>query len=198
MLDEHGPEMLVRYARETGAERVVASVGGLGGGGEDAGAEALLRVLSGEGLARLIEAMEETSVRLAELGTRLCVRPGAGEVVSDIPSCLTLLRSPVAARVGLVVEPAGLLTPSMVERADDHLERIYSALGEHPGVDAVVLSSPDARARPVGLHHGEGLVDGRRVIELAARFCGPGVDWMILDDEPAGQVELLRMYGPGV
>ncbi|MCC6676929.1 MAG: hypothetical protein IT436_07285 [Phycisphaerales bacterium] len=206
LLDEHGPGEVLRCSRQTGVNRVVASAGSLHSleGGEDAGARSLLRTHAGEGMTALLAAVEETVAGLSEGESQLCLRPEAADVLSDLPSCLVYLRSPAAAQTRLVVDPMALLTPAMVEYADDHLERMLGAMGAHPGVAAVMLTNagpgPDGEGlRPVGLHRqNEAVFDARRLIALAARHAGPGVDWIILDEGVAEQVELLRMYGPGV
>jgi hypothetical protein len=199
LLDQDGPARVVRAAQEHGPGRVVASSGRLGLG-EDSDARSMLRTHTGEGMARLAEKVAEVKAGLGELGATLCLRPGAAEVLSDVPSCLVFLRSSEGA-ARLVVDPVALLTASMMERADDHLERILSALAGHPGVEALLLTNA-VRAgdglRPVGLHREDGVVDARRLIGLASRHSGPAVDWLLLEEEPARQVELLRMYGPGV
>lgn len=208
LLDEHGPEQVARLAQRADSEHVVASAGSLSGGpasesDPDAPARALLRMNTGEGMARLLEAVSSLRDPLEMAGSRLCLRPRAADVLSDLPSCLTFLRSPAAAAARLVLDPMALLTPSMLERADDHLERILGTLGGHPQVAALMLTNagPDGAGRPftpIGLHREEGVVDSRRLIALAAAHAGPGVDWILLDEEPARQIELLRMYGPGV
>jgi hypothetical protein len=71
-------------------------------------------------------------------GARVLVRPRAGDVVSDIPSTLALLRA--LPRVGLALEPALLLPPDRLGAAPDLLARYLDAFGDHPALELVVLS----------------------------------------------------------
>lgn len=68
--------------------------------------------------------------------------PHARHLISDIPGCLGLLRKHDGARV--LLEPAAMLEPSMIETAMDHLERMLAALGA--SVWGVVLSDAAERS----------------------------------------------------
>lgn len=76
----------------------------------------------------------------------------AGTVLSDAPSCLRFLAeasrrwSDGPVDFALVVDPAGMLTPSMQATAEDHAQRLVELLGSQPGVVAMVASP--LRARP--------------------------------------------------
>lgn len=71
-------------------------------------------------------------------GASLALWPRAGELISDVPSALTLWRTFDGAPLGFVLDPEALITPSMRERRDDHLERIAATLAGHPRVAFVV------------------------------------------------------------
>lgn len=200
LLDPGGPDEAARAARQHHSRRVVAAAGALPAGDDEDAARAALRTHSAEGFRALETAIERTVGAIGSGGPSLCVRPRAADVLSDVPSCLVFLRSAAAARARLVVDPIAMLTPSMAERAEEHLERIYEGLAGHTGVEAVVVWNAalggDGALRPVGLHE-PGLVDARWLVGLAARCAGPGVDWIILDREVEVQKQVLRMYGPG-
>jgi len=68
---------------------------------------------------------------------RLFIMPTASAIVSDLPGTLTFLRTYPA--YGLVVDPAALLTQSMLRDQMDHLVRIVDALVGHPACEAVVM-----------------------------------------------------------
>ncbi len=65
--------------------------------------------------------------------------PHATGFPSDIPSTLSFLRARPA--IGLVVEPAALLTSSMLETAHVHLERVKSSLLVHERLAGLVVSN---------------------------------------------------------
>lgn len=204
LLDAAAPGMLLALGRRLGPARLVAGSGSFEAGADE-GAEARmsLRTHGGEGMRALLAAVEAVRPGLEFSGARLCLLPHAAQVLSDVPSCLLFLRSAAAEGVQLVLDPVALLTPAMLDRAEEHLERILEALAGHPGVAALRLTSarlgPDgAGLEPIGLHRtAEAVVDARLLIGLFARYAGPGSDWIILEDGLAEQQELLRMYGPG-
>jgi len=74
-------------------------------------------------------------------GAPLVIYPRARDVISDVPSTLTFLRSRPAWR--LMLDPAELLTPEMVERAEEHLTRFADTLAQHEAMLGVVLPSDD-------------------------------------------------------
>lgn len=103
------------------------------------------------------------------------IRPHARHLVSDIPACLNLLRKHEGVR--LLLEPAALLEPSMMETAGDHIERMLTALGGSAW--GVLLS--DAAVRRDGdeswcvlVAAGEGVLDMEHLRAVAAECAGPG------------------------
>lgn len=81
-------------------------------------------------------ATERERVVSALVGAGAIIRPHARHLISDIPGCLNLLRKHEG--VKLLLEPAAMLEPSMMETATDHFDRMLTALG--PSVWGVVLS----------------------------------------------------------
>lgn len=71
----------------------------------------------------------------------------AGTVLSDVPSSLRFLAEvqgwtdPACLRWSLVVDPIGMLAPSMMATAEDHVERIVRTLGTLPGVAVMIAST---------------------------------------------------------
>jgi hypothetical protein len=99
---------------------------------------------------------------LSGTGARILVRPAATDVVSDTPSCLRFLERRASLeggdRLGLLLDPVGMLAPSMMADAGDHLERIAAMVGGHEGVDAVLVRGCGAVSAS----------DVERLVELAA------------------------------
>ncbi|HLO41427.1 MAG TPA: hypothetical protein VK176_10420 [Phycisphaerales bacterium] len=73
-------------------------------------------------------------------GVEVLLLPELGGVISDVPSILSLGRELAGKSAGLIVEPAALLTPSMVERVHEHLTRLYSVSTYLASVRAIVCS----------------------------------------------------------
>lgn len=80
--------------------------------------------------AALDEAIEQLSAPALSAGITLTLWPHAADVLSDIPSCLSLLRK--FESVELIVQPRDLLTETMLPRAEEHLARIFEAFETHP------------------------------------------------------------------
>jgi len=125
-----------------------------------------------EAWERLEATIAELIPTLAERGTRLLLRPQQGRTLADVPGALRLLNGPLGERLGLILDPAAMLAPSMIRGAADHLRRAFEALG--PRADALVLSniaavpgsSDDERLAPAPLRGG--LIDPDLLLALAA------------------------------
>ena len=71
-------------------------------------------------------------------GATLLLWPRADQIVSDIPSAWSLLRTLETERLGLVLDPDAMITPSMREHREDHLRRLAEALGTQPRTAMVI------------------------------------------------------------
>ncbi len=91
--------------------------------------------------AKLDESIEAALTALRPTNIEILLHPLATDLVSDIPSALGVLRKWSAQPLGLLLEPAALFTESMLPRAEDHLQRMGEALGEHPATAAVFVSN---------------------------------------------------------
>ena len=65
-------------------------------------------------------------------GATLLLWPRADQLVSDIPSGLSLLRVFEGEPLGLVLDPDAMVTASMREHRADHLDRFADALASQP------------------------------------------------------------------
>jgi hypothetical protein len=102
------------------------------------------------------------------------IRPHARHLVSDIPACLNLLRKHEGVR--LLLEPAAMLEPSMIDKAADHVERMLESLGSAAwGIvvsDAAVRTdAEDSWCVPVPA--GQGRLDMEHLRSVAAACAGP-------------------------
>lgn len=116
--------------------------------------------------------------------------PSTGGVLSDVPSTQTFFRSTAGFR--LLLDPASLLTPAMIPKAEDHLERIMAGLGEL--ASAVLL----ANIEPLGDAEGvqlapltRGVLSPKIIIDAWRRHVPAETLVVLLDEDLAGQRALL-------
>lgn len=112
---------------------------------------------------------------LVRAGVTLCVRPSAGQVLSDVPSCLGFLRTHGGGPFGLYLEPGALLDESMLGRAEEHFDRMLGALLEQPGLVAVVIANVARGERgltSVPVH--EGVLEPGLLVMVAGRAMAAG------------------------
>lgn len=148
------------------------------------------------------EAFEGLCDRLAETarprGVTVLLRPHARHVLSDTPSCAAFLRRRAGDGLGLLLDPASMLTPSMLAHGAEHVARIVGDLASMIGVGAVLLANvertgpgnDDLRLAP--LTRGE--LDAPP-LAAAARGVPPGVPVVLVDEELDAQITLLRSRG---
>ncbi|MEN0019994.1 MAG: hypothetical protein AAF747_03815 [Planctomycetota bacterium] len=108
--------------------------------GEPGDPVAEMRTWGPEGWEALTSAVKQA----LSAGVELLVQPNAFDVLSDAQRCLGLINDIDGARV--LLDPASMLTASMLNHADDHIRRAFESLAAHPGTVAVRLADvePDA------------------------------------------------------
>lgn len=96
---------------------------------------------------------ETLEARLAEIlpmfeaaGTRLLLRPHVRHVISDAPAIRRVLGLFETSALGILLEPAAMLTAGMAADARDHLTRILEALARHERVAAVLMTGAERPA----------------------------------------------------
>jgi hypothetical protein len=116
--------------------------------------------------------------------------PSAGGVLSDVPSTQTFFRGTSGFR--LFLDPASLLTPAMIPKAEDHLGRILLGLGSL--ASAVLL----ANIEPLGDVEGvqlspltRGVLSPKIMIDAWRRHVPAETPVVILDEDVAEQRALL-------
>jgi len=118
--------------------------------------------------------------------------PSAGGVLSDVPSTQTFFRSTAGFR--LFLDPASLLTPAMIPKAEDHLDRIMAGLGSL--ASAVLL----ANVEPLGDVEGvqlspltRGVLSPKFIIDAWRRNVPAETPVVLFDEDFAGQRALLGL-----
>ncbi len=145
------PAHLIR-ATDTG-ERLIAWAGWL----DDAKADPArgrfdpdFNAWSPAGWQALRDGLAAAAESLRTHDATLCLRPNAGCVLSDPQGCLNFLRDDPPGRVELLLDPVAMLTPAMLDKAEDHLARAFEALADQPAVVGCVLAAPaEAKGRVV-------------------------------------------------
>lgn len=136
--------------------------------------------------AKLDQAIEGLLPALRERGATLLIRPALGDMVSDIPSALGIVRKWSSQPVGLLVEPSALLTESMIERAADHLQRIGEALGEHESTAGVLLTNfAFPHSVPTRAPVGEGAIPPAMLEDFARAAHAAGKPVIVLPQDAA-------------
>ncbi len=92
--------------------------------------------------ARCLERLAALRARcVATAGAELLIRPNARHVVSDVPTCQKLLGEEALEGVGIVLDVAGMLTPTMMRDAADHLGRLALLVEHLPRVRGVIAAN---------------------------------------------------------
>jgi hypothetical protein len=146
-------------------------------------------------------AIDRVVPELVRAGTELWLRPHSRHFLADPQTCVSFLLRRLNQPIRVLLDPASMLTSSMLARAEDHLERALTALAVRPGVAAVLLANVE---RPEGTDDGEALVAAplhRGLMEpglvaAAWRRHGAGTTPAVLiGREMAQQVEVLGRAG---
>ncbi len=90
-------------------------------------------------VARATELLDGAIAAAQSRNLAAAICPIATGFPSDIPSTLSFLRARSA--IGLVAEPAALLTATMLETAPVHLDRVKSSLLSHDRLVGLVVSN---------------------------------------------------------
>ncbi len=92
--------------------------------------------------------------------------PHAHGAVSDAPSLQAFIRGRQDRGWRFVLDPAGLLTPSMMPLVHDHLRRLLDLIGDHPAACLLIEDEATRHAWPAGWQGREGGETGSTVPRL--------------------------------
>jgi hypothetical protein len=153
------------------------------------------RTWTPRGWAGLARACDGLLPALTSAGMHLWVRPHARHVLADAQSCVSFLKEREGQPVRLLLDPAGLLTGSMLGLAEEHLGRIFGALGGHAGTGAALLSNLERAPGeeellvPAPLHRG--LIDPSVILSAWRAHGDPALPCVLLDTEFEPQAALV-------
>lgn len=99
-----------------------------------------LRTWSATGWAAFERVALELDAAATAAGVDVILRPHARHVLADPQSTLAWLKRTNPNRLKILLDPAGWLTPSMMETADDHLARAFESFTGHPAVWGTMLT----------------------------------------------------------
>lgn len=118
--------------------------------------------------------------------------PSAGGVLSDVPSTQTFFRGTTGFR--LLLDPASLLTPAMIPKAEDHLERIMAGLGAL--ASAVLLANIEPLGNVEGVQLSpltRGVLSPKVLVDAWRRHVPAETPVVLLDEDLAEQKALLGL-----
>lgn len=148
-------------------------------------------------------AIDRLVPELMRAGTELWLRPHSRHFLADPQTCVSFLLRRVGQPIRVFLDPASMLTASMLGRADDHLDRALAALADHPGVAAVLLAnverlegSGDEDALVAAPLH-RGLIEPGLVAAAWRRYGRGTTPAVLIGREMARQVEVLGVTGSG-
>ncbi|HRQ74024.1 MAG TPA: hypothetical protein PLU35_13440 [Phycisphaerales bacterium] len=148
-------------------------------------AEAAVRTWSRQSWATLSRFCAE----VAKSGLPLWLLPAAGDVLSDAPRTAAFMAEHPG--LGFVLEPAALLTPAMLDHADDHLHRFAHSLGHHPACAAIFISDAKVSAGSlVRCPVGRGAISARCLAVFVAA-CRADLPVVLLADAAEEQLTAL-------
>ena len=134
--------------------------------------------------------------RLSERSMTVCFHPHCRHVLSDAPSCVTFLNDLAGEPFEIALAPASMLEPSMMVDLDDHLRRIFEALG--PRAAAVFMSDvtegADGLIEAVPL--GQGKLPRETVIRLLGDHVPRGTPVIVIDRDLDAQRDWLELDTP--
>lgn len=93
-----------------------------------------------QGLEQLRQSIDALDPILADTGSRLLLRPALGLVLSDPHSIAAFFEKRPEGPVGVLVDPVAMMTPEMMEHAQDHLPRMLDKLGNLEQCEGLLLS----------------------------------------------------------
>lgn len=129
-------------------------------------ADAARRTWSGEGRERFDLAWSGVQEQAEMRGVRLWLCPHAGDVIGDVPALRALASGAAPSGSGVLLEPAGLLTESMIPDAADHFGRLLEPLEASGLVRIVLVTNTDGETRtPIR----DGRIDPDVLLGLAER-----------------------------
>lgn len=159
-----------------------------------------VRTWSNEGWEAMLAWLGDALPRAREAGRTIHIRPRATHVVSDPQRCVALLEKFDDPALRLVLDPIGMLTPSMLGFVQDHLRRAFEALGAHPRLSGVVLAGAwlgtgEERVKPTSIlmdRPDGGQVNARDLLSVYAEHVGVGVPVLLVGPGPDVQAARIR------
>lgn len=104
------------------------------------------RTWTAQGWETLEARLADILPRFEAANARLLLRPHVRHVISDAPSVRRILAKFETPALGILFEPAAMLTAGMASDARDHLTRLLEALAHHERVAAVLLTGAERPA----------------------------------------------------
>jgi len=129
---------------------------------------------------------------LERSGRTLCLLPHARHVLSDVQGSINLVRSRAGQPVEVALAPIALLTPSMLEALEDHLERSFDTLSEHAPfllLHDAIIDTEEERLIPAPL--GSGIIEKDILLSMIERHWPTEKPVVLLAENLPAQLEWL-------
>lgn len=120
--------------------------------------------------------------------------PSANGVLSDVPSTASFFRAKESSPFRLFLDPASLLTPDMLPKAEDHLARILQGLAGQ--ATAILLANVEPSGGIEGVQLApltRGALSPRLIVDLWRHHAAQTTPVVILDQDVPAQQALLGM-----
>lgn len=130
---------------------------------------------------------------LANAQRTLTLIPHARHVLNDVQGSINLIRERAGQPIEVALAPTALLTPSMLDALEDHLERSFDTLAEHAPFLLLYDARIDVeheRLEPVPLGHG--ILDRSVLRNAIERYWPPEKPIVLLADQLAEQIDWLE------
>ena len=140
----------------------------------------------------LITGMATALARTARSGVTLAVEPEPGNVVASAAAASRLLDEMRSARLGIIIDPANLISKDNLRRQGEVIESAFDLLGE----DVVLAHAKDVDRQGVAgrLPPGRGLLDYHLYLKKLKDFgfAGPLILHALREADVPGSVRFLR------
>ena len=127
----------------------------------------LLAGWSPDGWANFDESLAELDTWASEHGAELLIRPNASGMLSDAICTMSWASRSADLGCGLLLDPVGWLTGTMINDAEDHLTRIAELCQRCDKASALLIRSlmTDQAGNPVQASLSEGSLDAKMVVD---------------------------------
>jgi hypothetical protein len=138
---------------------------------------------------------DQLQPQLVQHDRRLCFHPHSRHVLSDVNLCMKFLRERADESLQLALAPSSLLEPSMMADVEDHLTRMFEALGPVCAMvflNDVVVAETDGDTSCEMVPLGQGILPRKSVLGLMHKHVPAATPIVIGSKGIPAQIEWLN------